>query len=550
VAHGITHHGIVRATPSKSLYIPKVTDKLRVRIKNKSDRCVVDNDLIPHFTIPPSTVDREYRTIFGPYFNIPELRMPGQSVADHQIAIQRMISVRKPEIPGLHDELISLQFKSQRKLRAGMHAYKKWFYQRVEYAMRDLGYPTWVFKKHAKRKLRVLTDELIDDMGNDSFKDFDTVSFKLKNFELLPKNKKRGIGDLSAVRTNATAWCFDYIKSAMAGVYTHGTYDFEFVATPDIHKLKEVFENLIAPVASVYFVYFSDDCCVSARCKDGIVYFNGDISQCDGSHFTTLDVAQKLFNTNHKGEEHCFSSTVDRAYNYLYNDLKFVNKFDRREKVRYRFTSKRMYSGFAGTTVTNNVANLRIGLMLQSLCPDPLQVTKLEFQALYVEAAKQCGYIVKVVPCDKPEDLQFLKMSPSVVDGVVTPYMNIGVHLRGFGTFPYDLPARGSVESRARVFNSDVVKSRIHWGNHEIYTSFRRHIVESKIALKGSVYAASFETKVVGLNNTYIPLESIAKRYGCSVFDLQELCECIEKSGLGDVVHLPVLSLIYNKDYG
>lgn len=551
MAHGITYHGVVRATPSNTIYTPKLTDHSRVSIANKKMHCDVDDCSLPLFTITEDQVAREYRTVFGPFFVIPELKMPGQSSDDHRIAIQRMTSVRKPEIPGFHDELISLQSRVPRKLRAALHSYKKWLYQRMVHVMHDIGYPQWVFKPHAKRKLRVMIDELINDMGNDSFNDLESVIFKLKNFELLPKGKKRGIGDLSAVRTNATAWVFDYIKDAMAGSYVNGAYEFEFVKSPDINKLKEVFEKLIQPIFGVYYVYFSDDCCVAAQCSDGVVYFNGDVSQCDGSHFTTLDVAQMMFNTDPYGRSHCFSSTIDRAYGYLSRDLKFPNKFNRKEWIKYHFKNPRMYSGFAGTTVTNNIANMCIGLMLQRLCPNPKLVTKIQFKSMYVEAARLCGYMVKVVDCDIPEDLQFLKMSPSVVDGVVTPYMNIGVHIRGFGTFPYDLPSSGSLESRARVFNSDVVKSRVHWGNHKINTSFRQHIVaDTKIVLSGTVYAGLFEAKVVGKNDTPISLESIAKRYRCSIFDLEELCECISGARIGDFIHLPVLSVIYSKDYG
>lgn len=551
MACGITFRGVVKATPTPSLYTPKPFDAFNIQILYCDKTVRVDEGGAPIFNIRDTDVQKEYRTMFGPIFIIPELYMPGQSADDHKIAIQRMISIRKPEKPGLHYRLIENQSDSSRMLRAGIHSFKTWFYQRINLVQREVGYPLWVFKPHAKKKLRVMTDELINRQCNDRFNDEEDVLFKLKNFEMLVANKKRGIGDLGAVRTNATAWCFDYIKDAMAGRYLHKGYRFEFVSKPDVHVIKRVLEELVSPIKGVYYVYFSDDCCVSASCCDGVVYFNGDISQCDGSHFSTLDIALKFLSVDNFGKEHCFTDTVKRAFSFLSRPLLFRNKFCKRNKIQYKFRGMKMYSGFAGTTVVNNIANMLIGLMLQRLCPDPAKVTKKEFQDLYVQAAYLVGYNVTVGVCECPEDLQFLKMSPSVVDGVLTPYMNIGVHLRGFGTFPYDLPGRGELRARAETFNSDVVKSRVHWGHHAIYDAFKHHIIaHSEVHLSGSVYAACFEDKVFGMNSTYIPLESIARRYRCSVYDLRELCSYIKCARYGDLVNLPILSTIYKKDYG
>jgi len=557
---GVYYIGIYKLTPSFT-YTPKpceesvLTLSCRKRLLGSGE---VHPDFTPKFEMPKDQYENDYLSYFGPGFALP-YNYPGAGPDECRTAIGRMIALREPTKPWVNGRLIRNQERFRRKFRVTLLRYKAWFESNMDRSPYEEAYPEWLFKPNAKRRMRIEREELNQITGHDYEDDHKNVQFKPKKGELLPDGKKRGVGDLGSVRTSATAWCFDSIKAAMEGRenFKTGNYEYEFVKSPDKGKLVDVFKNLVNPASGkAYYVYFSDDCCVSAYCSDGVVFFNGDIKQCDGSHYTAMLKMVEDFLSTTRGVENVHSSAIRRAYAYLKKDLTFRNPAKRsKQKVKYSFTTSRMYSGFAGTTVTNNFANMMIGIALESIAPDPSVMTKAEFVLAYTRAAALAGYLVKAQLCEKPEDLQFLKHSIAIVDGEYIPYMGLGVEVRGYATFKGDLPGRGSYIKRVETFLSDVAISRSNWGLHALREAMDTRIIkdEDRVQMTGAVYASTLtdmSSKSIGVSGVYIPTSALLVRYHMTEADFTDLCDQIRSAQIGDIVFSDAAIALYNKDYG
>jgi len=557
-ATGVGYIGALKLTPSFT-FTPKpceesiLTSTCRTTLLKSG---TVYEDFTPKFSCTPEEYNSEYVSFFGPGFALP-INLPGSGEGEHRTAIGRMIALRAPEKPGYNEFLISNQEKVFKHVRHALHSYKLHFESRINRVMPDESYPLWRDQAHNKKAERVECHLENCDIGHDAVDDDKPVVVKLKPFEKLPDGKKRCVGNLGTHRTAATAHVFSYIKEAMEGEYIHQNYTFEFVKTPAKNVLVSVFTKLLNPkFGTAYYPYFSDDCCVSAHCRDGIVYFNGDIKQCDGSHYTKLLDSIRDFLANTRGQKNEHFEAVTRAFDYLGQPAIFKNKNKRhKQKVKYSFTSKRMYSGFAGTTVTNNFANLIIGFCLQKRVPNPGLITREEYKRQYRLAAEDAGYLVKVQECNCPEDLQFLKHFTTIVDGEVVVCMGLGVEVRGFAMFDGDLPGRGSYGARARTFLSDVVESRANWGNHVLRDAMNTLVIprETKVLMTGAAYASSLTTQIeksVGATDVFIPLVSLEKRYKIPSCLIVELCQLIVDAKQGELITHPAAVAFYSIDYG
>lgn len=570
---GCSFSGFYKVLPYFS-FKPKTPDRSVILNLEDCERYikkgVMNPDFTPNFTVATEDYNKQYRSVFGPYFNIEGLNHSGQGNGENRAMVSRMIALREhgcadagcchlcTTVPSrfnnLDDYLKYKQVGLRRHLRNSIFAFKKWLYQRIVFQDTRTAHRAWVQKQNGKRKLRVRVYNRTVDDGGTFGDDNKPVQFKGKSGELLSSSKRRGTGDLGVYRTNATAFAFDAFKTAMEGEYTHGSYTFRFAASPSVEILQDVFDRMATiPRGHVYFVYFSDDGVLGVNCADGMAWFNTDLKQCDGSHFTPfLDLVEEILSTNVDGGHNPYYDPVRRAYSYLARDMVVRNQYNYKQKVSYKFTSKRMYSGFAGTTITNNFANLFIGFCMQKRVPDPGLLSKAEFIKVFELSAADAGYICHLQVCTRFEDLQFLKHSPVVdLDGRYVPTMNLGVYLRGFGTFYGDLPATGRYNETARAFVSEVVQSRLGWGNHEVNKSFHHLIIKHDVKFHNSVaYGASMELKQHGSCGSYIPLSSLSVRYRCTVSELEELVNLIRVCNVGYSIHHPLIQRIYSIDYG
>jgi len=512
----------------------------------------------------------------------------GNGSGEFRQAIGRMIALRKPSQEALAGKSstdrtrICVQYcaelnRNQRRAmftsRGSIFRLQKLFnFQRSH---SEVSFVNWLVQPHPKRLQRWHTHTQHLERGYRLDKKCRNVEYKLKNGEFLPAGKKRGIGDLNADRTSATAHNIAEYKHAMEGeFFHHGSVISEFIATPDKGVLSAGFSKLLdPPPGKIAFIYFSDDCSFSARCKDGLSVNNGDISACDGSHTDAIINKLQYIMTHNPitKARHYDADSIDLAFSFLAAPLSFKNTTARKgepgykERVLYHFRQKRLYSGSVLTTLLNNFANFCIADRLSQLVPDPRLISRADFEKCYVRAARQVGYGVKCQSCLGvnhdviPEKIQFLKHSPSVIMGVVVPWVNIAVFTRGFGIYKgTDLPGvKGqSVENRIATYVSDVVESRSNWGNHPINSAFSHlsGLVLNDAVTRPPLYMEAigkgFNPISTGTADVDIPLECIAARYDVSVAQLEELVLEIKRSRVHSVVCLPVIGIIHKLDYG
>jgi len=191
-----------------------------------------------------------------------------------------------------------------------------------------------------------------------------------------------------------------------------------------------------------------------------------------------------------------------------------------------------LYSGSGLTTAVNNVANTLISLSIRRLLRGRA-ITKAEAPGLIERAARYVGFLVKVIECEEPSQLQFLKHSPSSVG---YSYLNLGVWIRSFGTCIGRLPGkeRLGVEARAMKYLKGVVESHIHDGNHIIARAFAKRFAPGLV-----------------FSGPEIPTDDLASRYSLCVHEIEEFAGLIESSELYTVIHHDrVIPNIMRMDYG
>lgn len=512
-------------------------------------------DYTPKWVDNTDKYDNYRRTVFGPTFGPYCQDMPGPGRDEARGAISRLNQLRNPGVPGFSHMLQRNQVIFVRKMRAVYRRFSIQLHGLLEcdggYKTYEESFPEWLYQPHAKKQLRLSVAASAEDIGHDRCDDEKPVGFKLKKDELLAPGKVRGIGDLGSMRTNASAHVMSHIKDAWRHPFVHKRGTFEFLKGPYKDDLSNVFRKLCeVPRGSIYMVYHSDDSCVSGGCRDGPVYFNADVKACDGSHFDpVINRLHVLLAVKPDASLSVFAPTLDRAFKYLRSKLKMKDPNSKR-RILYEYVSARLYSGSALTTILNNFANLTIGLSFAEKCLRPETLNAEEFMQCFASAAQDAGYWVKVLPCKCVEELQFLKHSPSIVDGVYVPWVNLGAYIKNFGHCPQDVPGRGPLSGRASMYLSEIVRSRENWGDHLFGDAFQ-HLVLTKRGLSdSSAYRGAMAERSIGESQIRISMESLARRYGCRVDELDELCECIRASGLNSHIRLPVVNCILTKDYG
>jgi hypothetical protein len=246
------------------------------------------------------------------------------------------------------------------------------------------------------------------------------------------------IGDLGVHASLQGFRITKYLKYAMANnILEYKGGQIEFCPTPTPRALERVFNNLIDPPGAFYFVYFSDDSCVSIRTSSGVKRFNVDISSCDASHTTALFNAMLLL----------VPDVAIGDMKALINQCRTpitIRNLEGPGKVTLKPTGPRLYSGSTLTTAINNLANILIGISIaESDCQCAADITR---------AASKAGYIVTCDDCSDFHKLQFLKHSP-VIDtmGNLRALLNIGVLLRLTGTCKGDLPGSKNTPLRTRA---------------------------------------------------------------------------------------------------
>jgi len=503
------------------------------------------NDI--NFKPTKEIISKEYRTVFGPHFRT-NTQMYHCNNDGIRGAVRRITSTREPENIGLHDTLIENQRGIVGRLGDVLVDWKNWFRNNLSFVTSSKFDATternlWCYKTHPKKQLRIAAKMQLIQYGCNKHNRVKRVEYKCKSGELLPPNKYlRAIGDLTTPGSTALGYYMDWVKECFEKEYTVGNSQCVFVKTPDHDKLQNVFNKLMYQ-QGLFFCFFSDDSCLSVECSDGRLMANLDISACDGSNFSpvfeilkdVMTVDSRYVQDIKDGFKQCMKPCV-------------VHSEDWSEKVILTPTEHVLYSGSVLTTSINNMANTLIFLHLIRLL-NGRTLLKEQVKRLIVQASSESGFILKVDECADYSDLQFLKHSPALVNGVVIPYLNIGTMLRGFGTCVGELPGKSKLglNLRARIFNSDVVKSYKHVGEHAVHDAFNVHIIKKSFGL---IIDPSATWRSTNHFETRIPTSELCKRYKFKDVEMEELCHIIGSAMIGQRISSKLIDCIMNKDYG
>jgi len=505
----------------------------------------------------------EYRTVFGPVFTS-AVCFNAEGGVSYLNAASRLLGKRKPDRKGVHEMLIAKQ-----KLWFAHPCVVEWgVWLRDQITTRQLilssdhagNVERDAAKVHAKMKLRWYTwlDSVANDAGmlsRSERKRCATAQFK-KTEGLKPGGKNRMTVDLTTEASLVGGYLMETVKEACAAPYDVRGGRATFVGCPSGDALSEAFTRLVSGERNVECLYYSDDSCYAIKCVDYdgkvvLLRLNLDISACDGSHFTPVFALAFYMMSGV-----AFLATVaERLFDQLTWSLLFRVKHAKHGRgARQTLTPSchRLFSGSVLTTYVNNVANMAIFLSFLLLYNEHLEAalgppSKAAALDMLIQAADRAGYIVTNEVCECDEQIQFLKRSFTMVEGRAVPWMNLGVWFLKFGTISGDLPGSSKVplEERARLHNEGVALGRRYDGDHIINDAFQRAHV--RCTSTTPIYS-DYHGSVGSIGR--IPTESLARRYGVRVDELEHLAEIVGASRLGLSVSSEVVRKIIKVDYG
>jgi hypothetical protein len=374
------------------------------------------------------------------------------------------------------------------------------------------------------------------------------VWVKFKKDEWIKIGKvPRVIGDLGVAASLQGAWLCEFMKEAMSKmVYSHQGFEFQFVKKPDHAVLTDVFRKLLNPTDRGYMAYFSDDSCLSVLIDGVVRTFNLDIASCDASHGAAT--FQFLIDITPPQLQKEMIDLIEQCARMA----EVRNPSDPRSKV-YRIKLRMvgeertvLYSGSVITTLINNLANLLIGI---SISRRPITCVQ-----DILDAARQAGYVITVDECHKPEDIQFLKHSPTLdASGAWVPVLNIGVLLRASGSCHGDIPGKSKVplKDRAMSFQKSLLQGmypRLHTpliDNMKSVVKAASHSIQCE-----AIVQKDFTYKVTETEEYSVHTEDLLRRYDLTQHERDFLIEQFSFSDYGEISCHSALDKVLNKDYG
>lgn len=392
--------------------------------------------------------DGTYRTNFGPCVQI-YAKIYEESNHNISLAMSRLLAVRKADVEmdrRLRKNQISFYRRHKNVFAAIARTYACFF---NEYKGMRQECDEHYDDPHDKRDLRVQAYKDIIERGVYGDKLWlRYVIYKMKKNEWGKFGKvPRMIGNLRVPASLQGFRVTKLLKTAMSErpvEYLNGTI--YFCASPTEESLQYVFDQLLNPSGSYFFVYFSDDACYAVRNPDGTISrYNLDISKCDASHGPAVFQACRDLTPNEANVD--MQILIDQCK----MPIRVYDLAGKKTFVQLRPFDPTLYSGSTITTVVNNTANLSIAIAIAELqARTPKQI---------IEAAESAGYIYTIDECTEFEDMQFLKHSPALdTDGAWRPLLNVGVLLRLSGRCKGDLPGRGPIKERAQAFQAGLLQ--------------------------------------------------------------------------------------------
>lgn len=490
-----------------------------------------------------------YKTYFGPVFYGGFLCYAKESVCNLEKALTRLTCCREADKLGYDEALCrnqDLAFRRGSWFWLLYAPYFSWMRNKVLTATRmELGEVHDEIKKdsmreHPKKKLRVSSFAEIMYLGTLYTYNFVTyIRGKIKCPEWAKPGKfPRMIGDYTCPGSLLGGALLACIKTCLTDWYITDTMRSIFVYSANYERLCEVFSYLLEDAGGNVFAYHSDDMVCKLRCVDGYARFNVDIKSCDASNGRAIfHVLRKLMSQTYWFDVMC--ACIEQC------GLDFVIRNPRNPKEKITLSSQRPFefSGTVLTTMLNNVAMGAICIVIDFMIRGKSRV---EAKGIVERAAASLGYLVSIeeVLCD--EDFQFLKISPTRVNGVVEVFLNLGVVLRSLGTCDGDLPGRGSIESRAELRNSGIVQGFLHAGKNIIMDALRQRFHFATKAINTHYIVDNMS----GFERAYVSVEALSRRYAIAGVHLEWLAREIIDSQIGDVIANDALRQIFKKDYG
>jgi hypothetical protein len=346
------------------------------------------------------------------------------------------------------------------------------------------------------------------------------VKGKVKSAEWAkPGKKARLINDMGIEASIVGGYATSIIKEAMAcSPQLIPSKPFNFIKAPNPTTLDGAFVELMAPTHHTAGFYFSDDSCFSARCLDGVLMANIDISGADCSHTKVIfDILQEITPPGPLAEAIRLSIKQCR-------DKLILPHPSQQSKAIVTFTEPRLFSGSTLTTVINNVGTSLIFLALSEV--DFSKITIAEAGPVITAAARRVGYKITCEIAQKPQQLQFLKHSP---DRHGKAHLNIGVILRSIGVCHGDLPGRKSepLSMRSQRFCSQLTAGWRCAGDNAICDAIKnKYPPAGKPRYTNYLLAEAYQT-VHWRDNPYFDEIDMFDRYDVTPCELDELVKLI-----------------------
>lgn len=491
--------------------------------------------------LPPHEIDKAYRSRYGPSFwnNFTIYAGNSQNLC---LAMYRLMNVREPDNPGLHEELVENQNRMVPTIR--LHLIE-WFYPFAVFTDYLDNLEEYVKLPHIKRKLRIAAlNEIIERNLLFSPSWTQKIEAFLKRIEYAKVGKlPRVVNNLGVIASLQGAEFIQYAKKYFTlHPFIYKNCRAQFIASPSQANLQAAFTDLLYPQHDIELIYFSDDASINIKGQ----FANTDISSCDCSQYN--EVFETLL--------HMFPSHMQEFVSRIINQLrqKVVLKLPNKKKVVLKPTSPFLASGSILTTIINNIAQLLMFIRYVDLLPTFTG----DLHEFIPRAAKTVGYLVTVESCPVPEKLFFLKHFPTLHCNVVQPILGLGVFTRTFGVAKGDYPGKSSwsAAEKAVKFNYELLRNFTSHNHTEIFSQrvMDRYSRQSSTLKYRKVdilqleshlpYEFDLSSKVV------VGFECLMRRYDLPLSALSEFEEFLYSSQPGDLIRCFASDQFLKIDYG
>lgn len=153
----------------------------------------VHDDYTPNFTVSDIDYNREYRSMFGPFFLIKDLNFSGSGAGEYRAAVSRLIADPTPEKPGYVQRLANNQNDLGRRFKQPLRAFKALLEKNIERGEWELVHLDWLNRPSPKLGLRKRCDQQCRDNGGNYHDDHKPADGNLKSGELLPDGDRKSV---------------------------------------------------------------------------------------------------------------------------------------------------------------------------------------------------------------------------------------------------------------------------------------------------------------------------------------------------------------------